>query len=222
MNKPAAIANMAWVSWGYRHQVSLGKFSNATEMLFEQLESLLIVETSWYDHRLCSAPWLFKKKKKNSTPNLQHTTTVTSFSSKMSFNFPFACRQRGGLCLASPFSIHSSSHSITNSCRGAVSVPLLRGSTPCGKWCTCVEECVTPLTPLLPVMEVSLSSFHFLPVSYARWLPLEHESTLSSFSVATEKTLIPKKWNTQKHLPLHLWCAHLSCERNTQPSLNTM
>lgn len=191
-------------------------------MLFEQLESLLIVETSWYDHRLCSAPWLFKKKKKNSTPNLQHTTTVTSFSSKMSFNFPFACRQRGGLCLASPFSIHSSSHSITNSCRGAVSVPLLRGSTPCGKWCTCVEECVTPLTPLLPVMEVSLSSFHFLPVSYARWLPLEHESTLSSFSVATEKTLIPKKWNTQKHLPLHLWCAHLSCERNTQPSLNTM
>lgn len=40
----------------------------------------------------------------DSTPNPQHSTTVTSFSSKMSSNFPFACRQRGGgLCLASPF-----------------------------------------------------------------------------------------------------------------------
>lgn len=39
----------------------------------------------------------------DSTPNPKHSTTVTSFSSKMSFNFPFACRQRGGLCLASPF-----------------------------------------------------------------------------------------------------------------------
>lgn len=36
------------------------------------------------------------------------------------------------------------------------------------------------------------------------------------------KKLIPKKWNRQKHLPLHLRCAHLSCKRNTLPGHNVV
>lgn len=70
-------------------------------------------------------------------------------------------------------------------------------------------------------MEASLSRLLFLTVSYARWLPLEHESALSFPLCSYRKTLIPKKWNTQKHLPLHLWCAHLSCKKKNPTPLQT-
>lgn len=126
---------MAWVSWGYRRQFSLGNSRIITKMIpdtLQQLWSLLIVETSRSARRLCSVPWLLWAHISAAKP--LHTITVTGFSSEMSFNFPFAWRQQGGLRLASPlsfipqlvrFQIHAEECLV-------VSVPLPCGSTPCG------------------------------------------------------------------------------------------
>lgn len=92
------------------------------------------------------------------------------------------------------------------------------------KWCPSVEESVAPLTLFPPALEVNLSSYYFPPVSYTRWLPLEHESNTLSSSLRVcsfrrrkkktlKKALIPKKWNRQKFLPLHLTCVCLICRK---------
>lgn len=132
------LENMAWFRWGYRHRFSLGNSQTVTKMIpdaLEQLESLVIVQTCRSDRRLYALRRDFFKREQFSTANLQHTTRVTGFPPKMSFNFPFAWRQQGGLHLASPlsfipqlvrFQIHAEEYLV-------VSVPLLCGSTPCGK-----------------------------------------------------------------------------------------
>lgn len=134
----------------------------------------------WSQTLLCAVTCLREARFPQSTP--EHTTTVTRFSPKMSFNFPFAWRQQGGLCLASPLSFipqHARFQIPAEECFG-VSVPLLCGSTPCGN-----EAQVLRNLPLLWLASYQWwrrvsPCFHFLPVSSARWLPLEHESTLSS------------------------------------------
>lgn len=134
----------------------------------------------WSDHRLLSAVTSCKEAGfAQSTPC--HTTTVTRFSSKMSFNFPFAWRQQGGFCLASALSFIPQHARFQNSCRGVLScicstaVDPACGSTPCGSETPGLRN----MSLFLPMMEVSLC-LHFLPVSYTWWLRLKHESTLSS------------------------------------------
>lgn len=93
----------------------------------------------------------------------------------MSFKFLFAWRPPEG-AFASPATLSFIPQvQFMQVCSATVRVNTL------WKWCASVEESVAPLTLFPPALEVNVSSYYFPPVSYTRWLPLEHESnTLSS------------------------------------------
>lgn len=140
----------------------------------------------------------------------------SAFSSKWASNFSLhGDRRRGPLPHLQP------SHSFLNfnSCR---SVLLLYGSTPCGN-----DAQVWRNLSLLWLsshqrwrwMSPHTTSHLSVTPDDCLWSMKATLSRLLFASVASEekkklkKALIPKKWNRQKFLPLHLTCACLICRK---------
>lgn len=165
------------VSSGYHHQFSKANPQIVTKIIpgaLEQRKSLLIVETSRSDHRLCCATWLLQESPDfHSPPPAQHNSNRLFLRNELPF--PLCTETAGGpFCLSFipqlvRFQIHA------EECL----VALLCGSMPCGNDAQVWRNLSFLLTHFPAVIEVSFSFLCFLPVSYAGWLPLEHESTLS-------------------------------------------
>lgn len=207
------LENMLWARWGYDHWFSRGNSQIVAKC--SPPSSNNCSHYSLYKQagpiRLSSVLWLLEQ-----SPDF-HSRSPANHDTNLLFHLNLL---QMSLCMETtrgPFASLATLSFNPQLQFMQICSATARVNTP-WKWCTSVEESAAPLTLFPPVLEVNLPSYHFPPVSYARWLPLEHESTLSRLlfpSVASEKksTLIPKKWNRQKCLPFCLAWAHHSCKK---------